>query len=78
MFFVRCGKEYAAVPDLTNCECGGILEITYDYAYIKTQLTKEKLEELQREEEKKRNEVVEAKKETASLEKLRERLKDVF
>ena len=40
---VKCGKEYAAVPDLTNCECGGILEITYDYAYIKTQLTKEKL-----------------------------------
>ena len=33
----------------------------------------EKLEKLQEEEEKKRNEVVEAKKETASLEKLRER-----
>ena len=32
----------------------------------------EKLEKLQQEEEKKRNEVVEAKKETASLEKLRE------
>ena len=40
---VKCGKEYAATPDLTNCECGGILEITYDYEYIKTQLTKEKL-----------------------------------
>ena len=40
---VKCGKEYAAVPDLTNCSCGGILEITYDYEYIKTQLTKEKL-----------------------------------
>jgi len=40
---VRCGKEYAAVPDLTNCECGGILEITYDYEYIKTRLTREKL-----------------------------------
>ena len=40
---VKCGKEYAAVPDLTNCACGGILEITYDYEYIKTQLTKEKL-----------------------------------
>ena len=40
---VKCGKTYEATPDLTNCECGGILEITYDYDYIKTQLTKEKL-----------------------------------
>lgn len=40
---VRCGKEYAAVPDLTNCECGGILDIIYDYDYIRTQLTKEAL-----------------------------------
>ena len=27
----------------TNCECGGILDIIYDYDYIKTTLTKEKL-----------------------------------
>ena len=40
---VRCGKTYAAVPDLTNCQCGGILEIEYDYDYIKTVLTKETL-----------------------------------
>ena len=40
---VKCGKIYDAVPDLTNCSCGGILEIVYDYAYIKTVLTKEKL-----------------------------------
>ena len=40
---VKCGKTYEAVPDLTNCECGGILDIVYDYDYIKTQLTKEKL-----------------------------------
>ena len=40
---VRCGKTYAAVPDLTNCQCGGILEIVYDYDYIKTVLTKETL-----------------------------------
>ena len=40
---VRCGKTYEAVPDLTNCECGGILEIVYDYEYIKSVLTKEKL-----------------------------------
>lgn len=40
---VKCGKTYEAVPDLTNCRCGGILEIVYDYEYIKTVLTKEKL-----------------------------------
>ena len=40
---VRCGKTYEATPDLTTCECGGILDITYDYDYIKTRLTKEKL-----------------------------------
>jgi len=40
---VKCGKIYDAVPDLTNCSCGGILEIVYDYEYIKTVLTKEKL-----------------------------------
>ena len=40
---VKCGREYPAVPDLTNCECGGILDIIYDYDYIKTVLTKEKL-----------------------------------
>lgn len=40
---VKCGREYKAVPNLTNCECGGILDIIYDYDYIKTNLTKEKL-----------------------------------
>ena len=40
---VKCGKEYEAVPNLTNCECGGILDIIYDYDYIKANLTKEKL-----------------------------------
>lgn len=40
---VKCGKTYEAVPDLTNCECGGILEIVYDYEYIKSVFTKEKL-----------------------------------
>ena len=40
---VRCGKEYEAVPNVTNCECGGILDIVYDYDYIKTKLTKDKL-----------------------------------
>ena len=40
---VRCGKTYAAVPDLTTCECGGILDIIYDYESIKARLTKEVL-----------------------------------
>ena len=40
---VRCGKEYEAVPNLTNCSCGGILDIVYDYDYIKAHLTKETL-----------------------------------
>ena len=40
---VKCGREYEAVPDLTNCECGGILDIVYDYDYIKSVLTRAKL-----------------------------------
>ena len=40
---VRCGRTYEAVPDLTTCECGGILDITYDYEDIKSRLTKEVL-----------------------------------
>ena len=40
---VKCGKTYPATPDLTTCTCGGILDIVYDYDYIRTRLTKEKL-----------------------------------
>ena len=40
---VKCCKIYDATPNLTNCSCGGILDIIYDYDYIKTVLTKEKL-----------------------------------
>ncbi len=40
---VKCGKTYEATPDLTNCTCGGILEIVYDYEYIQSVFTKEKL-----------------------------------
>jgi len=40
---VKCGKIYEATPNLTNCTCGGILDIVYDYDYIKSNLTKEKL-----------------------------------
>ena len=40
---VKCGKEYEATANLTNCSCGGILDIIYDYDYIKKNLTKETL-----------------------------------
>lgn len=40
---VKCGREYPAAPDITTCSCGGILDVVYDYAYIKTKLTKETL-----------------------------------
>lgn len=33
---IKCGKEYEATPDATTCECGGILDVVYDYDYIKT------------------------------------------
>ncbi len=42
---VKCGKTYEATPDLTNCSCGGILDIVYDYDYIKANFTKETLRE---------------------------------
>ena len=37
---MKCGKIYEATPNLTNCTCGGILDIIYDYDYIKANLTK--------------------------------------
>ena len=40
---VKCGRTYGAVPSLTSCACGGILDIVYDYGYIKKNLTREKL-----------------------------------
>ncbi len=42
---VRCANEYEAVPTVTNCECGGILDIVYDYDYIRSVFTKEMLKE---------------------------------
>ena len=42
---VKCGREYEAVPNLTNCACGGILDIIYDYDYIKSHFTKQTLAE---------------------------------
>ena len=35
---VNCSKEYTATADATTCECGGILDVIYDYDYIKTVL----------------------------------------
>ncbi|MFI3312838.1 MAG: threonine synthase [Eubacteriales bacterium] len=40
---IKCGKTYEATPNLTTCDCGGILEIVYDYEYIKASFTKEDL-----------------------------------
>lgn len=36
---VRCGAEYEAVPTLTTCTCGGILDIQYYYARIREQVS---------------------------------------
>lgn len=39
---IKCGNEYEALPGITTCEsCGGMLDIVYDYDYIKTQVTKD-------------------------------------
>jgi len=40
---VKCGKIYDAVPNVTNCECGGILDIVYDYDWIREHFTKDML-----------------------------------
>ncbi|MEE1195514.1 MAG: threonine synthase [Lachnospiraceae bacterium] len=41
---IACGAEYEAAPNITTCpKCGGILDIQYDYEYIKSQLTPEQL-----------------------------------
>ena len=38
---VKCGREYEAVPGLTTCACGGMLDIQYDYDYIRTIVSRE-------------------------------------
>ena len=38
---VRCGREYAPAADITVCGCGGILDVIYDYEYIKTKLNRD-------------------------------------
>ncbi len=37
---IRCGKTYEPTPGLTTCACGGILDIEYDYDFIKQSATK--------------------------------------
>lgn len=44
---IRCGKEYEATPNVTTCDCGGILDIIYDYDCIKANFTKETLKNRQ-------------------------------
>ncbi|MDR1301274.1 MAG: hypothetical protein LBK43_02245, partial [Treponema sp.] len=42
---IDCGAEYEAGDHTYTCsKCGGVLEICYDYRYIKSQLTREKLQ----------------------------------
>ena len=38
---VKCGKIYPAEPDRNTCSCGGILDIEYDYEYIKNSFSKD-------------------------------------
>ena len=42
---VKCGREYEAVPDLTTCSCGGILDIQYDYGKIRAHVSPASLAE---------------------------------
>ncbi len=40
-----CKAEYEPRPDSCTCpKCGGILEVTYDYAYLRSRLTREILD----------------------------------
>lgn len=40
-----CGKEYDVDAIIYNCECGGLLEIKYDFESIKEKVSKESLRE---------------------------------
>ena len=40
---VKCSKTYDATADATTCECGGILDVVYDYDYIRTIFNKDVL-----------------------------------
>ena len=38
---VKCGKEHPAAPDATVCDCGGVLDVLYDYDYIRSRVSRE-------------------------------------
>ncbi|HIP84328.1 MAG TPA: threonine synthase [Methanothermococcus okinawensis] len=40
---ISCGREYSIDHIIYTCECGGLLEIVYDYEEIKDNVSKEKL-----------------------------------
>ena len=40
---IKCGAEYEALPTITTCSCGGVLEIEYDYEYIKSKVNRANL-----------------------------------
>ena len=40
---IKCGAEYEALPTITTCSCGGVLEIEYDYEYIKSKVSRANL-----------------------------------
>ena len=40
---IECGKTYDVDEIVYTCECGGLLEIVYDYEEIKDKVSKENL-----------------------------------
>ena len=41
----RCGAEYEALPTITTCKCGGILDILYSYSAIRDHFSPADLEQ---------------------------------
>ena len=41
----RCGAEYEALPTITTCKCGGILDIQYSYSAIRDRFSPAGLEQ---------------------------------
>ena len=42
---IRCGAEYEALPTITTCKCGGILDIQYSYSAIRDHFSPADLEQ---------------------------------
>ena len=38
---IACGRTHEAAADATTCSCGGILDVVYDYDYIRRSTTRE-------------------------------------